>query len=285
MTAQPDTRPIDEVAKPDFPSYRDYLALDTRAVPDVMWETGVRPSSSQKISKERFLSREYHDREVEHLWKKVWQIACREGDIQRPGDFIEYSIAGQSIVVVRQRDGGIKAFHNVCLHRASRLRDGAGSAGEITCPFHGWTWHNDGTLADIPCRWDFQDLDPGEYNLRQVKVDTWNGFVYVNFDRDAGPLADHIGPVLRRHFEQWPLAQRWKAVHLAKVVPCNWKIATIGFLEVYHFAQTHPQIINYSGDINARYDSYGRHGRMMSPTAVTSPQVTDRPTSRRSPTR
>jgi phenylpropionate dioxygenase-like ring-hydroxylating dioxygenase large terminal subunit len=263
--------------KPDFPSYDDYLRADTGSVPEAMFEVGTRPPSSARISKDRFLSREYHEAEVQNLWKKVWQIACRENDIPAAGDFIEYSIADQSVVVVRQPDGGIRAFHNACLHRGSRLKDNnrRGNAGVITCPFHGWSWRNDGSVHNIPCQWDFEGLDPERYRLRPVRTDTWNGFVYVNFDPAAEPLADFIGPTLRRHFQRWPLGQRWKAVHLGKIVPCNWKVATKAFLEVYHFATTHPQIINYSGDINAKYDSFGRHARMMSPTAVSSPLIRD----------
>jgi phenylpropionate dioxygenase-like ring-hydroxylating dioxygenase large terminal subunit len=263
--------------KPEFPSYDDYLRADTGTVPDAMWETGTRPPSSPRISKDRFLTREYHDLEVARLWKKVWQIACRENDIPQPGDYIEYSIADQSVVVVRQADGGVRAFHNACLHRASRLKDdGArGNARVITCPFHGWSWRTDGSVANIPCQWDFEGLDTADYRLGEVRTGTWNGFVYINFDQGAEPLEDYIGPTLRRHFERWPLGERWKAVHLGKVVPCNWKVATKAFLEVYHFAQTHPQIINYSGDINARYDSFGRHARMISPTAVSSPLIRD----------
>ena len=85
--------------------------------------------------------------EVDLLWSRVWQMACRLEEIPEPGDFVEYEICDQSIIVVRQADRSIKAFHNACRHRATQLANGSGrlGGGQIVCPFHGWRWNLDGT--------------------------------------------------------------------------------------------------------------------------------------------
>ena len=93
------------------------------------------------VPKDSYISPEYVRREREKLWPRVWQIACREEELKQPGDFVVYEVAGQSILVVRQRDQSIRAFHNVCQHRGRILEDRPhGHAPAFRCGFHGWTW-------------------------------------------------------------------------------------------------------------------------------------------------
>src|SRR5262245_63770879 len=107
--------------------------------------TAVRPvpfamDNPLRVPAERYYDREFFELEKERLWPRVWQMACRLEEIPEPGDFVEYEICDQSILVVRQADGSIKAFHNACRHRATQLCQGTGRlrAGQIVCPFHGW---------------------------------------------------------------------------------------------------------------------------------------------------
>lgn len=127
------------------------------------------------------------------LWKRVWQMACREEDIPNAGDNIVYDIAGMSFIVVRTAPGSFKAFYNACLHRGRMLRE-AGSlrAAEFRCPFHGFAWNIDGTLKHVPCEWDFPRLRREEWCLPEAKVGTWGGFVFINPDSNAEPLAAGI---------------------------------------------------------------------------------------------
>ena len=106
------------------------------------------------VPRERYYDREFFELEKEHLWPKVWQMACRLEEIPEPGDFVEYEICDQSVIVVRQADHSIKAFHNVCLHRATQLAKGSGhlGGGQIVCPFHGWRWNLDGILEHLSSR-------------------------------------------------------------------------------------------------------------------------------------
>ncbi|MBV8559199.1 MAG: Rieske (2Fe-2S) protein, partial [Acidimicrobiia bacterium] len=148
------------------------------------------------IPKERYISREFLDLEMERLWPHVWQVACREEEIARPGDYVEYVIGDQSILVVRGSDGNLGAYYNACLHRGTKLASGAGSfaAGRIKCSYHGWCYDLSGCLTAVPDREEFPDL-PVDLRLGRLRADTWGGFVFVNMDPDAEPLLDFLDPI------------------------------------------------------------------------------------------
>jgi phenylpropionate dioxygenase-like ring-hydroxylating dioxygenase large terminal subunit len=201
-------------------------------------------------------------------------MACREEDIPEVGDHEVYEVGPISILVVRTGPDEIKAFHNACLHRGRRLRAEAGRFSQIRCPFHGWTWNLDGTLAEIPCRWDFPDLKLEENSLPEVQVGFWGGFVFVNPDPDAGPLEDFLGD-LSRHFERWPLEDRYKELHVARVMPCNWKVAQEAFMEAYHVIATHPQLLLAIGDSNSQYDVWPTFSRAITPNGTPSPHLSE----------
>jgi nitrite reductase/ring-hydroxylating ferredoxin subunit len=209
------------------------------------------------------------------MWSRVWQVACREEDIPGVGDHVVYDVAGYSVIVVRSAEDRIQAYHNSCLHRGTQLRTEGGTVPFLRCTFHGWTWNLDGALKRIPARWDFRHVDPAEFCLPQCQVDTWGGFVFINMDLDAAPLAEHLG-VLPEHFKAWPLENRFKAVHVAKRLPCNWKVAMEAFIESYHVSYTHPQLSFYDGDENTQYDIYGDTvSRMVNLLGIPSPVLGD----------
>ncbi|HEY1968629.1 MAG TPA: aromatic ring-hydroxylating dioxygenase subunit alpha [Pseudonocardia sp.] len=252
---------------------REYLREDPRT-PDALYEQAGDDPPLRPLSTECYTSEDWHRREVAKLWKRCWQMACRENDIPVSGDFIEYTIADQTIVLVRQPDGSIKALHNACRHRGTALVEGAGNVPSFQCTFHGWTWNLDGSLKHVPCRWDFPGVTDEGYRLPECRVETWNGFVFVNFDPDAEPLEEFVGPTLRRHFELWPLDRRWKAVHVVKKIRCNWKVAMEAFMEDYHVFRTHANIVGYAGDCNSQYDIFdGKHSRMITAMGVASPHL------------
>jgi len=177
--------------RPSWLSYQALLDTDTHSVPDVLRRTNPINSGPSEIPIDRYLSRDFFDLEVERLWKRVWQMACREEDIPNVGDNIVYDIAGMSFVVVRTAPDSFKAFYNACLHRGRLLRE-AGSlrATEFRCPFHGFAWNIDGTLKHVPCQWDFPHIRPPEWCLPEAKVGTWGGFVFINPDQQSESLDD-----------------------------------------------------------------------------------------------
>src|SRR3954454_6198108 len=202
------------------------------------------------VPRERYFDREFYELEKQYLWPRVWQMACRLEEIPRPGDWVEYEICGESIVVVRQRDDSVKAFYNVCPHRATQLCTGVGRApgGQITCPFHGWRWDIDGTNAFVygADGFDPECLRPDDLRLPDVKVDTWGGCAWVNMDPGARPLRDALAPaaamldaVAVENMRVW----WWKEV----ILDANWKVAQEVFHEGYHVMQTHPQLTMGAG--------------------------------------
>lgn len=264
----------DQAAQVD--AYIDLLNNDSRPVPDVYRWTNPLPGVALTVPVERYTTQAFHDLEMEKVWTKVWQMACRVEDILEPGQFVKYDIGSISVLVVRQRDGSIKAHRNVCLHRGRTLKEQDGIADSFQCPFHGITWELDGTLKHMPCQWDFSHSDM-DWTLRNVQVDTWGGFVFINLDPQAAPLDDFLG-TLPDHFERWPLEKRYKQVHVAKVLRCNWKLAQEAFMESWHVVATHAQLLPGIGDAMSKYDAWGNFSRTLTPNGIPSPHLNWQPT-------
>ncbi len=252
-------------------TYQELLDDDARPAPDVLRWVSPMPPGPDFVPVERYTSPEFHRLEVEKLWKKVWQMACREEDIPEVGDHLTYDIAGMSILVVRSAPDTIQAFHNICLHRGRLLKESCGRDEELRCAFHGFAWNLDGSLKHVPCRWDFPQVDD-TWRLPEVKVGTWGGFVFINMDPNSGSLDDHLGD-LSAHFERWPLEKRYKQAHVAKILRCNWKLAQEAFMEAYHVVATHPQLLAGIGDANTQYDVFGNFCRAMTPNGTPSPHL------------
>ncbi len=161
-------------------SYQALLDTDTRPVPEVLRLQSARELPVVKVPLERYTSQAFHDLEVEKVWKKVWQFACREEEIPEPGDHTVYEIAEMQVLIVRGEDRQIRAFPNTCRHRGRALKDRAGRSDDLRCPFHGWTWNLDGSLKEVPCRWDFPHVERDEYHLPVYRSATWGGFVFIN---------------------------------------------------------------------------------------------------------
>jgi phenylpropionate dioxygenase-like ring-hydroxylating dioxygenase large terminal subunit len=236
----------------------------TQKVPDFLLIDKSEWLGDEPIDVDRYLSREIHEQEKERIWKKVWQMACREEEIPEVGDSIVYDITDISILVVRVEPNVIKAYYNVCLHQGRLLRDGPSRDTELRCAFHGWTWNLDGTLRSMPSKWDFPHIDQNKFGLREVKVGRWGGFVFINMDPNCESLESYLGD-MPMHWENAPLEERYIAGHIAKIFPANWKIAQESFMEAYHNIQTHPQFaINMGAAADqGQYDPMGNYSRAM----------------------
>jgi phenylpropionate dioxygenase-like ring-hydroxylating dioxygenase large terminal subunit len=260
------------------PSVQEVLAMDVNPAPGVLRQES--PSADlglEDLSIDRYFSKAWHDREVEKVWRKTWQLACRLEEIPQVGDHIIYEIVHDSLIVVRSGPEEIRAYVNSCLHRGTQLRAEAGSVKQFRCPFHGFTWNLDGKLTDIPGAWDFPQIDRKAFCLPEAQVGVWGGFVFVNFDPQCEPLETYL-EIVPEHFAAFRLEDRYKAAHVAKIMPCNWKLAMEAFIEAYHVPSAHPQVLGYYGDENTQYDVWPgvRHvDRMISVQGVPSPSLAD----------
>ncbi len=257
-------------------SYQQLLDTDTHEVPEVLRLESPRYLGDADVSIDRYISRAWHEREKERLWKRVWQFACREEHIPTVGDFAVYEIAGQSYFVMRAAPDTIKAFPNACLHRGRQLKQYDGRCAEIRCPFHGFAWNLDGSLKQVPADWDFPHVEAAKFGLPELRVGTWAGFVFVNPDPNASPLEDFLGGVAEQ-FERWDLGRRYVQAHVSKVIRANWKIAQEAFCEAFHVNATHPQILPYIGDTNSQVDVWDTFARVITPAATPSPLLGEEP--------
>lgn len=250
-------------------SWYDLVLEDERPVPEHLRARWPYAAADRRVPVERYTSREWHLLEREHLWRRVWQMACREEHLPEVGSYVVYDIAGDSYIVVRARDGAIRAYVNACLHRGRALKDVDGRCSEFRCSFHGFTWRLDGTLRHVPARAEFPEIeaDPDGWRLPEAKVGTWGGFVFLNPDPDAEPLESFLG-TMPEHFAAWDFEHRYLQAHVAKRLRCNWKVAQEAFDEGLHLGATHPQAAPYVGDSNNAVDVYGNYARQISPSGT-----------------
>ena len=197
-----------------------------------------------RVPKERYYDPGFYQLEVEQLWSRVWQMACRLEEIPEPGEFVEYEIFDQSIIVLRSDDGGVRAFQNACRHRGVKVVEGGGTCESgFTCPFHGWCYGLDGTNTRVPRKKTFAEHNLGtdDINLVPVRCEVWGGCAWINLDDNAPPLRQCIEPAATA-LDAWKVeslrSEWWYACRL----PVNWKLAEEAFVEAYHVAQTHPQL-------------------------------------------
>jgi glycine betaine catabolism A len=213
---------------------------------DVNWTPLAVPwavKTPDRIPKQRYYSPEFYAMEAELFWPRVWQMACRLEEIPNPGDFVEYEILDQSVIVVRIDSAVVRAYHNSCRHRGMKLVEGRGTRRSFVCPFHGWCWGLDGTNTFLARPEVFAEgnLESEDLRLVSVRCELWGGCAWINLDDGAAALRDCLEPFASIH-DAWKVeslrTEWWKSCRL----PVNWKLATEAFMEGYHVPQTHPQL-------------------------------------------
>ncbi len=179
--------------------------------------------------------------ELERIVLPSWQIVCHVNSIPKAGDYATLDVGTESVLVLRDRDGSLRGFHNVCRHRGARLLDGSGSCGAaVTCPYHGWTYRHDGALIGTPLRETFGALDRSQLGLKPVRLDTAFGFVFACLTGDPPPVSQVWGPLgeelaVYRLEDMVPLGPIGEDIW-----PVDWKIAMDNYLESYHVPVGHP---------------------------------------------
>jgi nitrite reductase/ring-hydroxylating ferredoxin subunit len=211
------------------------------------------------VPKERYVSADFLNVEMERLWARVWQVACREEELPDPGDYVEYSIGDQSLLIVRSEPDRIRGFYNCCLHRGTRLAEGRGAfaAGEIRCRYHAWRYALDGHLTHVVDQEEFAPLPEG-LALGAVRTERWGGFVWVNLDPAAEPLLEFLDP-LPMLLAPYRMEEMRLRSYRTTVLPANWKVVVDAFNEGYHVQGTHPQILPWTDDVSLAYEQFATH--------------------------
>ena len=211
------------------------------------------------LPRARYTSPAFAELEFERLWSRVWQVACREEEVADVGDFCEYVIGDQSVLVVRSGADSLQAFHNTCLHRGTRLAEGTGhlDAGYLRCRYHAWRYDLEGTLVEVVDRDEFAPIPEGTC-LSRVRVDRWGGFVWICLDSDGPDLLEYLDP-LPTLLAPYHLERMRLRTYLSTVLPANWKVVVDAFNEGYHVQGTHPQLLPWTDDVHLAYEPLGKH--------------------------
>lgn len=202
-----------------------------------------------RITGERYYTREWMKAEWEKVWTRVWHIGGCAADLEETGDFLVHNIGAESVVMLKQKDGSIRAFYNACAHRGYRLAwTEIGGAEALTCAYHGWKWAPDGTLLEVQDPEDFPLGNPcGRTKLVEVACEVWMGFVWINMDRNAPSVRAWLGPIADQ-IDSWQPERMTRILYLTAEVDCNWKIIRDNFNESYHIPTVHPEIKNIIDD-------------------------------------
>jgi len=205
-------------------------------------------------------------RESESIFFKAWNFVCHVSQVSEPGAYLTTMIGDQNIVVLRAQDGVLRAFYNVCSHRAHELLNGCGNAKLIVCPYHAWTYQMDGRLRSATGQKRVEGFEAEEFGLKPVRVEEYCGFVFVNLDPDALAIREQAGNLEAdmRAFCAEP--EKLKFAHrLTYELKANWKNVVDNFLECYHCSVAHPAFVDLVDIHKYRTKTFGIYSSHISP--------------------
>ncbi|MDQ3034099.1 MAG: aromatic ring-hydroxylating dioxygenase subunit alpha [Myxococcota bacterium] len=253
-----------------------HLAVDARGVP-----------------KARYLSPDFLSLELERIFRRTWLVAGPASDLEHPGSFFTFEIAGESILVVRGDDGA-RAFHNVCQHRGRALRDpGRGQARTFRCPYHHWEYALDGTLIAVPEAASFASCPRAgavplgtrgslpiaasreSLGLTPVACELWQGLVWVHLGASPEPLSEFLGTIGPR-IAAYDLASYVLEQDQTLDLDCNWKVGVDAFNEAYHLRAVHPELLELLDETRATLELEGAHSVIRVPFGEPSPSAPHR---------
>jgi choline monooxygenase len=222
--------------------------------------------------------------EKKQIFRRTWQLVgtlnqpCSEvvGEKRTIADretFFTSDVAGEPVVVVRDKPGTLRAFSNVCRHRAGPIAQGSGCKTVFKCAYHGWTYTLDGRLVGTPEIDGVEFFDRSTTGMVPLRCETWEQFIFVNFDQDAPPLAEFLGNIPRLasdfRFEGLSLAERRDYI-----VNCNWKVYVDNYLDAYHIPMVHPGLMQEIEYPRYRTDTFRYHSQQLGPVKEAKPNET-----------
>jgi choline monooxygenase len=213
-----------------------------------------------------YLDPEMLDQEREKIFARTWQPVGFAKTVAEPGTYFACEITGEPVVVTRAKDGVLRAFSNVCRHRASIIAEGQGKAATLRCPYHNWTYALDGRLLACPEFEGVLDWETSSVVLSQFLVEVWGPYVFVNQDVNATPLTEVFGDIpaeiarLGCAVDQLQFSERRDYI-----VECNWKVYIDNYLEGYHLPAAHPGLMRELDYSRYRVDTYRYYSSHIAP--------------------
>lgn len=240
---------------------RSSAALGTAPLAALMAEVaagaGKTLAASETLPPAAYTSQAFYDLEVEKIFRKDWLAIAHISQIPNPGDYIPIDLCGELLMAVHGRDGVIRTMSRVCLHRWAPLVNEAGNTRTFMCPFHAWGYALDGKLIGAPLMEKVEGFTPKDCSLPTYRTEVVDGFVYMNFDDAAPPLAPQIADMVA-HMGGCRAADLKVAGKLTYDCKFNWKIVVETFMECYHHLAAHP--VTFEKDFPARL-SWGEDAR------------------------
>jgi phenylpropionate dioxygenase-like ring-hydroxylating dioxygenase large terminal subunit len=225
----------------------------------------IRPADSvMTLEATRYTDQGLHDRDRRQIFRRLPLMLAASCELAEPGQFKTMDVAGVSILILREKDGSVRAYHNSCTHRGAKLVEGDGAANRFTCPYHGWTFAPNGELIGMPLREEFGAIDPCDQSLASFPVYESAGLIWVTLD----PASQLPAKAFLQGFDQLldifdlesftPLQRR-------TLVGTNWKLAFEAHLEFYHLPVLHKNTFGPGITNKALYYFWGPHQRLIQP--------------------
>ncbi|MDH3689893.1 MAG: aromatic ring-hydroxylating dioxygenase subunit alpha [Gammaproteobacteria bacterium] len=187
---------------------------------------------------EAYLSPELHRLELERIFYREWLCVGREEYVPNPGDYYSFDLLSEPLVIVRGEDGQIRVLSSVCRHRYMPVIEGAGNTKRFVCPYHSWTYATDGTLVAAPFMKGSKRFERDSCRLPEYRLESWCGFIFVNLDDEAPPLA-HRMTTLDSHIANYRVGQQVEIMHYESEWVGNWKLSAENSMEYYHHVGLH----------------------------------------------
>ena len=237
-------------------------AAETKSAPDFRKTTETFVAGAKTLPQRYFVSPEIFAEEREKIFSRRWMLVSHQSHLAEAGDYFLAEVAGESLIIVRDKRGAIRGFYNVCRHRGSRLVENRnGQCAVIQCPYHAWTYGLDGGLLGAPHMDETPGFNKTDYSLGQAQLGIWEGFIFVNLadastsgsNRDDSSLEKWFVPLAGK-FSRWNLSALRSARRIEYEVRANWKLVFQNYSECYHCAGVHPELSKISPHDSAEND-------------------------------
>src|SRR4030081_2259425 len=228
--------------------------MHTTATPAFRKTAETFPSGAKTLPQRYFISPDVFAEEQAGIFSTQWVLVGHQSQIPKAGDYLVQEVAGDSLIVMRDKNAVVHGFYNVCRHRGTRLKeDACGHAAAIQCPYHAWTYGLDGKLIGAPHMDDVPGFDKADYSLHAVNLALWEGFIFVNLAKKPMPLEKWFAPLAGK-FSHWNMSILRSAKRIEYDVRANWKLMFENYSECYHCPGVHPMLSKVSPYDSAEND-------------------------------
>jgi phenylpropionate dioxygenase-like ring-hydroxylating dioxygenase large terminal subunit len=235
-------------------------SLQASVAPSFRKTTETFSAGARSLPQRYFVSPEIFAEEQKEIFSRQWVVVGHQSQIAKAGDYFTTEVAGESLIIVRDKHGAIHGFYNVCRHRGSRLIENRnGQSAGIQCPYHAWTYALDGRLIGAPHMDEVPGFDKTQYSLHAVNLALWEGFIFVNLADASARRRDYISlekwfTPLTGKFSRWDLSALRSAKRIDYDVRANWKLIFENYSECYHCLGVHPELSKISPSDSAEND-------------------------------